>query len=179
MTDPSPHVGSADASRRSEELLSRVKAATGPDRELDAAIDVAMFGGETIWKQANYTMDMYPASRRPNKAYIGGFANEHVPLVTSSVDAALLLVAQKLPGAEYQISNLYGIAHVEMPLNATNSEDLCSARRTDGNMPLAILEALFSVLVSVNEPRGLSASEEPCSEAVDPNTPPERAKGGE
>lgn len=155
---PSEH-GSSPA-LRAQELLVRVEAAREPDRELDAAIDIAMFGGETIWKQTNYTMEMYPASRRPNKAFLGGIGNEHVPLVTASIDAALLLVAQKLPGAEYQLSNLYGIAHVEMPLNATNNEDMCSARRDDGNMPLAILEALFRVLVSVNQPRGLSAAEE-------------------
>jgi hypothetical protein len=78
-------------------LRERVRAAgddehAGPDRELDAAIDVAMFGGETIWKTANYTMERYPASRRPSAAHLGGFVNDHVPLVTSSVDAALALI---------------------------------------------------------------------------------------
>ena len=49
------------------ELLERVRRAPGPDRELDAEIDIALFGGETVWKQANYTMDMHPSSKRQQK----------------------------------------------------------------------------------------------------------------
>lgn len=133
-------------------LLERVEKATDDlDRELDAGIDIAMFGGETIWKQANYTMEMYPASRRPSKNHLGGFAHEHVPHFTSSVDAALTLVMQKLPGAEYTLSNLYGIAFAEFPLNAANSEQMCSARREDGNMQLCIVECLLRALIAQQE----------------------------
>lgn len=80
------------------ELLSRIEQASGPDREIDADIDVLLFGGETVWKQANYTMEMYPASRRASKSHIGGFANEHVPLYTASLDATVALVERMLPG---------------------------------------------------------------------------------
>lgn len=81
------------------ELIDRVEKATGPDRDLDAEIDVALFGGETVWKQANYTMESYPASRRPSKQHVGGFANEHVPPYTASLDAVVALVEKELPGA--------------------------------------------------------------------------------
>jgi hypothetical protein len=60
-------------------------------------------------------------------------------------------------------------------------------RRHDGMHPIIEFfttntTAAHNVIVrsELDEPRGLSASKEPCSEAVDPNTPPpERAKGGE
>jgi len=79
-------------------LLSRLQGLTAPDREVDAEIDTTLFGGETVWKQANGTMEMYPASRRASKTHIGGFANEHVPPVTASLDAAVALCERVLPG---------------------------------------------------------------------------------
>lgn len=89
------------------ELLSRIEQASGPDREIDAYIDVLLFGGETVWKQANYTMEMYPASRRASKNHIGGFANEHVPLYTASLDATVALVERMLPGCEICLTDVH------------------------------------------------------------------------
>ncbi|MBX3583602.1 MAG: hypothetical protein KF810_17080 [Rhizobiaceae bacterium] len=86
-------------------LLSRVAKLEGADREVDAEIDVHLFGGETVWKMAIYTMESYPASRRPSKQHIGGFANEYVPLYTSSLDAAVALVERVRPGCDWQVSN--------------------------------------------------------------------------
>ena len=83
---------------RRAEIIERLEKAEGPDRELDADIDIFLFGGETVWKQANYTMEMYPASRRASKNHVGGFANEHVPLYTASLDSAIALVERTLPG---------------------------------------------------------------------------------
>lgn len=78
-------------------LQERVRSAEGPDIELDAAIDVTIFGGETVWKTTNYTMEQYPASRRPSLNHVGGFANEYVPRVTSSIDACMALISTLLP----------------------------------------------------------------------------------
>ena len=75
-----------------EALLARVLEGTGPDRELDAEIAVALFGGEIIWKTARYTMDAYPARRIQNSAYVGGYQNAGVLAYTESLDAALTLV---------------------------------------------------------------------------------------
>jgi hypothetical protein len=75
-----------------EALLARVLEGTGPDRELDAEIAVALFGGEIIWKTARYTMDAYPARRVQNSAYVGGYQNAGVLAYTESLDAALTLV---------------------------------------------------------------------------------------
>lgn len=77
-----------------EALLVRVLAGTGPDRELDAEIAVALFGGEIIWKTARYTMDAYPARRIQNSAYVGGYQNAGVLAYTESLDAALTLVPE-------------------------------------------------------------------------------------
>ena len=77
-----------------EALLARVLEGTGPDRELDAEIAVALFGGEIIWKTANYTMDAYPARRIQNSDYVGGYQNAGVLAYTESLDAALTLVPE-------------------------------------------------------------------------------------
>ncbi len=77
-----------------ETLLARVLEGTGPDRELDAEIAVALFGGEIIWKTARYTMDAYPARRIQNSAYIGGYQNAGVLAYTASLDDALTLVPE-------------------------------------------------------------------------------------
>ena len=62
--------------------------AAGPDRELDAEIAVALFGGKVIW----YTMSAYPARRVQNSDYIGGSQNAAIPVYTESLDAAVTLV---------------------------------------------------------------------------------------
>jgi len=72
-----------------EALLARVLEGTGPDRELDAEIAVALFGGEIIWKTARYTMDAYPARRIQNSAYVGGYQNAGVLAYTESLDAII------------------------------------------------------------------------------------------
>lgn len=79
------------------ELAAKVEAANEPDRDLDGELAVALFGGEIIWKTANYTMEPYPARRHANADYVGGFCNGHVPLYTSSLDAVTALIAEKLP----------------------------------------------------------------------------------
>lgn len=75
-----------------EALLARVVDDTEPDRELDAEIAVALFGGEIVWKTANWTMDSHPARRIASTAHVGGFANTFVPAYTASLDAAMTLI---------------------------------------------------------------------------------------
>lgn len=62
-------------------------------RTLDKAIHVAMFGA--------------PTSR----------LDPGLPRYTTSLDAAASLVPE---GAEYSLTNLYGVAHAECPLNASD-----------------------------------------------------------
>lgn len=77
-----------------EAMLARVLEGSGPDRELDGEIAVALFGGEIIWKTARYTMEQYPARRVQNSAYVGGYQNAGVLAYTASLDAALTLVPE-------------------------------------------------------------------------------------
>lgn len=77
-----------------EALIVRLEAAVGPDRELDADIDVTVRPGEIRWKQAIGTMEMYPTVKRASSNYVGGFVLEYVPAYTASIDAALTLVPE-------------------------------------------------------------------------------------
>ena len=100
-------------------LLERVGNATEPDRELDGDIAVAAFGGEIIWIQGNYTMEPHPARRHSSEMHVGGFAKEHVPRYTESLDAALSLFHEKLPGWECEL------------VIAPSAASLCVAKKTD------------------------------------------------
>ncbi|WPM80871.1 hypothetical protein R5W60_05330 [Brucella pseudintermedia] len=80
------------------DLITRLSKLDAPDREVDAEIDVLFFGGETVWKQANYTMEQFPASKRSSKHHICGYAYECVLAYTASVDAAIALAERVLPG---------------------------------------------------------------------------------
>lgn len=86
-------------------LIDRLSKLEGPDREADAEIDVLFFGGETVWKQANYTMEQFPASKRASKHHICGYAYEHVPAYTASVDAAIALARRLWPDVMYRVGN--------------------------------------------------------------------------
>jgi hypothetical protein len=72
-------------------LAERCEQAAGPDRELDAEIAVALFGGEIIWKTANWTINSYPARRVKNSDYVGGYQNAAIFTYTESLDAAVTL----------------------------------------------------------------------------------------
>lgn len=128
-------------------LLERVEAKAEPDRELDADLDVNLFGGEIVWRQANYTMEMYPASRRPSDHYVGGYAHEHVPLYTASIDAALALVERVLPDWSWNAGN---VGEDDMPMaNVTEPIDPCRDFSASApTVPLAILSALLRALIS-------------------------------
>lgn len=77
-----------------EDLISRLSEATEGDRELDCEIAVAVLGGEIEWKQANYTMDLYPVRRYDSTMHVGGKGSEPVERYTESVDAALSLLPE-------------------------------------------------------------------------------------
>lgn len=70
-----------------------------------------------------------------------GFRN---PMV--SVDSALGFMTKALPGAEYSITTLYGIAQVELPLNNSDGGSF-STRREDGNVQLAICQTVLKALI--------------------------------
>jgi len=135
-------------------LLARVKSATGPDRELD-------------WLFANIIGDIpkhsireigwdYEWYRRPKdfclwkaKDSEGRSVDMWQPKpITRNIDAAVALIERVLPGTEYEISTLHSVAHVSLPLN---SDDCRSADRKDGNVCLALIEAMLMALITIEE----------------------------
>ena len=123
------------------DLIKRVESASEGDRELDGDICVALDGGgEIVWKQANYTMEAYPARKVARANYVGGIAYEHVPHYTASLDAAIALCARALPGTEIEISTLYGIPSATVGLNdSVNGQ----TRATAATLPLALVLAIL------------------------------------
>ena len=103
------------------DLIARLESVTEGSRELDAEISVALEPGEIVWRQANFTMDAsYPAIKRARSNYIGGFAFEHVPYYTTSLDAALTLVPKE---PKNEPSGIY-----DYQLESTNGGLTISAR---------------------------------------------------
>ena len=81
-------MGDSDIQR----LVERIEGASGPDRELDCDIALAVDGGEIIWLSANGTMDQYPARKYESSMHVGGFGKAPVPCYSSSMDAAISIV---------------------------------------------------------------------------------------
>jgi len=127
-----------------EGLLSRVEAATGPDRELDRDLAVAIGGYERV--------EMHPHFMRETTTNRVGWYGRMAPFYTSSIDAALALVERVLPGAQWEITNLYGAAKAELPLNHGDGS-VQGAWREDGNVPLAILAATCRALLAKVSPQ--------------------------
>jgi len=129
-------------------LLARVEAATGPDRELDAAILEIMAGyrnlstdGECqIWDRGNHgywTLD-------------GDDWNERLPSPTASIDAALALVQENLPGWNWSVMSQrpqgkpFAIARVARVIG----DDVEGYDAIHDAAPLAILSALLRALIA-------------------------------
>ena len=134
-------------------LQKRIREAIDPDRELDGDIIVALKGGEIVWKMANYTMEQYPAHRYPSKNHLSGFANEHVPLLTASIDACVALMREVLPGCEWSRDSAWCFwIWEQISKNAWDAK-----KRIDGgpyrlaNDCLTFLDAIFSAAIAQEE----------------------------
>lgn len=137
-------VGTATASPSLLDLQSRVRAATGPDREIDAEIHAAAFGGAPAYRCSDSTRRSYgPGTVHEHDN--GGFVkNAHVTSAySSSIDAALELVERVLPGVNWEIQRL-DEGDPEPWFDAQVGEALAQAR----SAPLAILDALLSALIA-------------------------------
>lgn len=126
-----------------DDLVDRLRAATGPDRELDAEIAKALEGVEIQWRQANYTMDLHPVQRYPSTNHIGGYGIGPVPYYTASVDAALSLVERCLPGQQWMLDkqpeNFECVLWDGVTMKA-------KANEAAPTLPLAILTALLTAM---------------------------------
>jgi len=72
-------------------LLERVKAATGPDREID--LEIALFAG---WTHVRMKGDAKPYWRKPGETQY--FMRYEPPRYTASLDAITALIERELPG---------------------------------------------------------------------------------
>jgi hypothetical protein len=132
-------------------LLERCKAATGPDRELDADIAVAL-GHKITWRTSVGTMEPYPDIHWQAPHYRAGL-REPCPCWSASIDAVVALIEIKLPGWDMELRrSSYGSFCSLMPenVNESDKEEHCYA---DSNvfmptLPLAMLCALLSALIA-------------------------------
>ncbi len=85
-------------------LIERLSRATGPDRELDAAIAVAIKGGRIDWILDGITKETFPVRVYPDTTGVTarGELQAAVPRYTSSIDAAMTLVPE---GWNWELSN--------------------------------------------------------------------------
>ena len=106
-------------------LIERLQEANEGSRELDAEIAKAVYPRLELRGNGQWYID-----------------NIHVRIepYTTSIDAALTLMPE---GWEYEITTLYGVAHVELPLNTNDIPSV--GRREDGNVPLALCGAIMKV----------------------------------
>jgi hypothetical protein len=134
-------------------LIERVRGLEGPDREVDAEIDVVVFGGETVWTPTRYTNEQFPASRRPSKHHVGGFENEHVPTYTASLDAVVSLIERELPEWTISIEAKDGIG-LDCYLIGPNYRDDTGegGSKPFGGKPL-VLCLLLATLTAIKEQR--------------------------
>ena len=141
------------------ELLARLRAATGPSRNLDAEIEACLRvpsakAAKERWVR-EWAGEWRAEGARVRLMHSNGTPGAHwaPDLRTGSIDAALALVEKTLPGAEYDITTLYGVAHVNLPMNFTDVP-YSTGRRLDGNVPLAILEASVDALIAQENSNG-------------------------
>lgn len=79
-----------------EGLMERVKASTGPDREIDA--DIALAVG---WTHEKHQHDRQPYWRVPGETR--GFMRTGLPAFTSSLDAIVGLIEREFPEWDYGV----------------------------------------------------------------------------
>ena len=120
------------------ELLTRLRAATAEDCDDLLDVEIAKtFGYKIGWKQHSGTMESRPW-------WIGKWGKEPLPKFSSSIDAALALVGEKLP--EWQVA---------VDISPKHGRACCRLREGIGaepfeecapTAPLAILMALVTAM---------------------------------
>jgi hypothetical protein len=79
-----------------EELLTALRAAPGPSRELDAEIAALM--GYVFVRGSNGNKLYLRPGQDPNEAQITGYLQDRLPMFTNSLDAAAAFRERMLPG---------------------------------------------------------------------------------
>ncbi len=131
-------------------LLQRVEQATGPDRELDAAIIAWLNNAEV--RRYPPADDFGPRDRwqfwsLDGAHFLGSEAKFPVPPLTASVDAALALVERVKPGSEV----LMGLRQTAATQPWARVGPWWASDAIGATLPLAILAALLRSLEPGNE----------------------------
>lgn len=144
-----------------EELLAKVEAASGPDRELDRAIWFALFcqpippeGIDMEWLSGKPGDRIYPTARRSH--YVDRLPTDGTlcPSYTASIDAAWALVDRVLPEALLLVADYKGQANDTFwggkyqaakgyASLSLDDEAMSSVRVNAETVPLAIIAALL------------------------------------
>ncbi len=120
------------------DLIERLEKATGPDREIDAALVKALCPDALV--------SQYLASDEEPSVFhaqsLGISDRSDVPRYTASLDAALTLVERALPGTEWAVSTLYGVNHAEVDMNGEEPVTARDAATPAIALCLATMKAL-------------------------------------
>ncbi|WP_119270833.1 hypothetical protein [Taklimakanibacter deserti] len=131
-----------------EELIGRLESGDGEDRKLDAALLYIADREQYERCQALYVEKAAEAAKngltnRDLACWNYGFSA--CPHYTLRLDAAISLVEKMLPGAEFNLTNLYGVAQAELPLNHSE-RGWETGRHKGGSLPRAVLIAMLAAL---------------------------------
>ena len=140
---------------RYADIIASLEAATGPDREIDAEICVAL--GYVCHAGTGVVTNIRAAddgeAPDPEDLYyaVDGVDDciERTPCLTGSLDAVIALVERMLPGAEFELTTIYNIAQATLPLNGP---DYFHGRSETGSLPIAMLIAMFRALEAEAKP---------------------------
>ena len=126
-------------------LATDIEALEEPDREMDARVAEA-FGHKIEWRSARYTQEITPVIFWQTPHPYAGM-REQCPLYTASVDAALSLMADVLPGYVCTCST-YGFAS-KMPIADVYREGHEGrAQGKAATLPLAIVAAVLRAVAA-------------------------------
>jgi hypothetical protein len=135
------------------ELLAKVKAATGPDREIDGALSAALRVGKNLPDWALRWGGEWRPTIQGSVVLIedNGNIGPHYssPEYTASIDAALALVGRVLPGWCWLIRNDDKDGFMANLFESWDfSEDAPRWPRYAPTAPLAICKSLLSILIA-------------------------------
>lgn len=124
-------------------LIERVEKANGPCGDLEAEIWFAVTDGATRnkWSYVHKATGQ-ECTVDETRDKFGHLVS--VPRYMESLDAVMALMPD---GLEYNITNIYGTAHVDVGLNVDEQH---SSRREDGNITLALLSAILKSRLATN-----------------------------
>jgi hypothetical protein len=154
------------------ELREKAERATGPDREIDAAMWAIASGWTLTYLANNIIVADKPGEVQRVIGWIdpgqvsrnASIHRDDIPRVSASIDAALALVERNLPGWVWQLSKIDGVpsraplpdceARVWIPSIRTRNLRVESANGQGATPPLAILSALLRALESQEQDGG-------------------------